>query len=110
SGWAVPPLTSVTPTAHASVGDVSSTELRALIVPGFTVGTVVQDVPSQCSASVASRPPGPELSSPTAHASVADVAVTDWSEPLVPGVGLATTLQEVPSQCSAMVPLVPSSR
>src|SRR6266702_4238344 len=94
------------PTAQMSLAATAVTAVRALSeVPGLGLGTTLQLVPSQCSVSVrgAVDTLGSKCS-PTAQASVGDVAVTPYSSlTSCPTLGLGVTLQLVPSQCSMSV-------
>src|SRR4051794_7184163 len=90
------------PTAQARVLDTAATSYSrsapGCSVPGGAAGaTAAQDAPSQC------RRTGPRpLLSPTAQTSPADTALTPSSSPEPVGVaGTGTSVQAVPSQCSA---------
>src|SRR5262245_23537832 len=77
SGLVWPPAGLVNPTAQALLAEAAATENRALTVPGPGMATWVQALPSQCSASAA--PFVAVALTPTAHASVSDVAATELS-------------------------------
>ncbi len=87
--WFVPwPTASTVPPLEAAI------PARKLTPAG--VATMLQPLPSQCSVN------GPRSWCPTAHTSLAATAATA-ARPLFPwgfGLGLGTTLQLVPSQCS----------
>ena len=83
-----------TPAAQSLVRESAVTVLSVMFVDGE--GTTVQIWPSQCSV----RPVEKLLESPTAQASLEEVAVTAARKlPFVNG-GLGINLQRVPSQCS----------
>src|SRR2546423_8211037 len=83
----LPPLTWERPTAHASVGlsdtTPSRTDFDEPLVAG--VGTIVQSVPSQCTASVSPMTCRTFLVKPTNHASSPELALTAGSPPSVGG-------------------------
>src|SRR5215472_16549230 len=90
------------PTAQASDADSAATPSRQAewAAPGLGVATCAQRVPSQCSTrSLATRL---MVAPPTAHAPVADTALTaDRPLPCAPpGLGLGTCDQRLPSQRS----------
>src|SRR5436309_9616421 len=73
---------------------------------------MLQEVPFQCSDRVLARNPGNPSPSecPTAHTSSGAMASTPVKKLLSPStVGVDTTLQVVPSQCSARVLATPAS-
>src|SRR5438105_2511442 len=62
--WSWPAKLKSQPTAQASVGERTDTEVSALnSLPGLGVGNTVQAVPSQCAASVVAVPPTAQTSS-----------------------------------------------
>src|SRR5947209_3709532 len=95
---------SVLPTAQTSLADTAVTPVRKLfpfvVGNGFGLGTRRQEVPSQCSASVASVTP----TAPTAQASPGETAATPRrSFRPEPTFALATTDHLMPFQCSVSV-------
>src|SRR6266568_4741646 len=96
------------PTAQTSLEETAVTPNRKLLpVPLFALVTTLQLVPFQCRVSV--RGIFWALSNhPTAQTSFVAMAVTAWRTFMdTLGLGLATTLQLVPSQCSISVCLLP---
>src|SRR5437660_1114852 len=83
-----------TPAAQALVRESAVTVLRLMFVDGED--TTVQVWPSQCSV----RPVEKLLESPTAQASLEEVAVTAARKLPFANLGLEITFQLVPSQCS----------
>src|SRR5262249_3593795 len=87
------------PTAHTLVDETGATPKNSLYVEPAASGATVTDqlVPLKCSTIACS--PAPAVASPTAHTSLAEVAVTAVSsQPLLPaGAGTATCVQLVPS-------------
>src|SRR5579859_418052 len=70
----------------------------------FGLGTRCQAVPFQCSISVCVTLPGPVRIQPTAQASRADVAATPVRKlKCLLSVGLGTSFQALPFQCSINV-------
>src|SRR5215469_6191855 len=96
------------PTIQALTGDVTSTEYTKLSpVPPLGLGATFQALPFQCSARVR-RLPVPLMYQPTAQALVAEVAATACRVlATVPALGLGTTFQIAPFQCSIRVRVVP---
>src|SRR2546427_599658 len=95
---------SVLPTAQTSLGETAVTPVMKLfplvVGKGFGLGTTLQEVPFQCSVSVAVVPP----TAPTAQASPGEIAATPRrSLRPEPTLGLATTDHLVPFQCSVSV-------
>src|SRR5439155_117636 len=95
---------SASPTAQTVSAAGAATPAKPLSAcEGLGVEDTVQEVPSQCSASV-TLAKGPLVAYPTAHRSVGDRAATplSWFRS-DPGLGLGTTAHDVPSQCSMRV-------
>jgi hypothetical protein len=93
------------PTAQMSLAETTATEFNWFVeVPGLGLETTLQLVPFQCRVSVC-KTPLLELSAyPTAQMSLAEATATEFNWFLnVPGLGLETTLQLVPFQCSISV-------
>src|SRR5690349_3341456 len=98
----LPSLVSL-PDAHTSLLASITTASRCVSAePGLGVVAVVQAEPSQCCATDwAEVQPASAQERPTAHASLAERASTPRrSVRAEPGLGLVTTLQAEPSQCS----------
>src|SRR6185369_12314086 len=91
------------PTAQALLADVASTAVTSESEPGLMAGTIVQDVPFQCSVSV--WVPAAVLVPPTAQALPGEMAVRAVISPLVPGgrLGLFDWVQAVPFHRSISV-------
>jgi hypothetical protein len=70
---------------------------------GFGLGTVLQLVPFQWAIKVWLVAHPARLAKPTAQASVGDSAATPVNHELLNGLGVATTFQAVPFQCSDTV-------
>src|SRR4029450_12523957 len=106
----------VFPTAHASVGEISTTPLRvwrtplmALGVPGSGLGTIVQAEAFPCIVSVklfvwvpfaAEKLPTAQMSFPDRAEMALSVLVVNVMPAGTTGLGAATILQAEPSQCS----------
>src|SRR5215472_7868329 len=93
------------PTAHTSVAETAAAAAR-LLNPVLALGlaTALQLVPFQCSIRVCVAPLALGRKSPTAQTSPAETAVTPFSSLFcVLALGLGTTLQLVPFQCSMRV-------
>src|SRR5256886_3512971 len=90
------------PTAHASSAEMAVTLSSAGTRGAPGVGTLVQAAPSQCW--VTGEWTAPVSASPTAQMSAGPEAETDSSNVNPPWtLGVCTTLQADPSQCSARV-------
>src|SRR5438105_2192052 len=88
------------PTAHTSCDDEAAIPRRA--VPWSGVETTLHVMPSQCSRSVRFTW-GSDTDVPATHASIAEIALTPKSWAAWSGLGLGTTLHDVPSKCSIRV-------
>src|SRR6266571_1951966 len=107
SACSTPLAATNSPTAQTSVVETAATASRLSCVLALGLETMLQLVPSQCSISVCIRPPE-VTNSPTAQMSLAETAVTPASSLVcVLALGLETTLQLVPSQCSIRVCAIP---
>jgi hypothetical protein len=95
----IPAAVLVKPTAHALFAPVAVTAVMAPLVPGLRLGLVTTDQAVPFHRSKRGALPVSMPVEPTAHALVADVAVTELSLASVPGLGLPTIVQAVPSQC-----------
>src|SRR5439155_24648761 len=86
------------PMAHTSEDESAVTPAKRPSPEMGAVGTMAQEVPSQCSAK---GPSSPSPTAPTAHTSFELTAATAVKLAPPNGVGVGTTVQAEPSQCSA---------
>src|SRR5206468_4126001 len=91
------------PAAHTSDAAMAATPAKRPSPETGAVGTMVHEVPSQCSAR---GPSSPSPTAPTAHTSFELTAATAARVPPPNGVGVGTTAQVDPFQCSANVATV----
>src|SRR5579884_3784105 len=97
-------LLAVKPTAQTSFEETAATLRNSLLIePGLGLVTTLHFVPFQCSVNVCVTP-AVLTWNPTAHTSLLETALTAYRVlSIVPGLGLVTTLQPVPFQCSVTV-------
>src|SRR5438552_8265169 len=91
------------PMAHTSEEELAVTPAKRPSPEMGAVGTMVHEVPFQCSAK---GPSSPSPTAPTAHTSFEFTAATATRLAPPKGVGVGTTVHADPSQCSARVAAV----